>query len=1770
MGGAKNPQVALSSLVIPLRCGPPRSPVPPPPEMNPNNQTLVLRGLLDLLPQHLQPFTRRALEDLGPAGARMALEGAHERQGPLDLADLSAQIRVLTTRDDAGRYLIPLPMGLGAKLHEVRRWRNDVVHGERLDPERCLAALVAVSETLRLIEAPVAARHEVHGLIERIDGDWVSSGSPLDAVGVEASCEPVLSRAHASAGMTFRVRLAMSLTAAGAQHRPVGEGETRLSAVGRPGAPAEGLGAIDVRVSIIERGGATEITAPWTCRWDTAAERMTATADLALLDAALQEVEQDGSAAVKVEMTAGDGRSQVRFLDGLTVLPPRCWTLLGSRRWAGAALAALVRPDQEPDREVVWDIARAARKQARRSAPDALVDRAIAVVRRRGLVIERAPSGWAAGAHSVRTASDILDTRSASPLEAAILLAGVMRALRVPPTLLLTDNGVVLAYSRHSDRPEIGDAATDRFVELARRGDIGILDPALAMSSPAALLHRLRRPARERALDAMRQVILAVPIAESREAGDVPVPEPEGPAEGAEHVIGVPGSSSDTADDAPVFNDEAPDVEPPPSGALATTPEVEVWKRSLLDVTLRNPLINRDSRTAIELRVPEELLARLEDLVNQRDRVMLQSADTGSGGAPEAGSRAPEELLGRRIVATALEGREHQQRLASMAAQARTVIEETGANNLYLALGTLTWKSVGRILRSPLILVPVRIEQDDEEFGIVLDEAETSTPNYSLLERFIADTGVDLAELREPIRDDRGIDVEATLEAVQARLSGHHQYARINRTAHLGLFRFSTYRMWKDLEESWPHLAQSPVVHRLAGTDECSPVPDEADDGAARATEPLPAPRSPEPMEDLDALIENLPLDADSSQARVIADAVAGRSLVVEGPPGTGKSQTIANLIFRAVREGLSVMFVAEKASALEVVARRLRDEAGMGPLLLNLHDNGMRPGQVREALRGALETGAAGPGGAEADDLRARMAELRLHLRAYRTSLHGEDPGDGGFYAAHLPRDGGGSDAAGAPDGREVVEDAPDVASYSAALEEYRRAREALRSLLPGELMHLIAGRRDRVLAEAGARGEELRRELGRRHSSNSVRELMDRYGDLVAAMTPCILVSPDSVARFLPAHRTRVDLVVIDEASQITAAGAIGALGRGRTAIVVGDRRQMPPPSGATVSDRGEGASILERCLGAGVAERELTWHYRSRVESLIAFSNKRYYGGRLLTFPSPLALLPDADAGPGGYGVVLRRVNGAYYGAEDRRRHRGIRPHTNPVEARQVVEEVLRRFEVSPEATPSIGVITLNAHQRDLIEEQLRKCGSARVRRALQERDGLLVRNLDNVQGEERDVILLSLTFSSRRGVGVPLTFGSLSHEGGERRLNVALTRARRQMIVLSSFDPEDLHAEFAAHRGLKDLRLFLEALRTDRAPRALPRTKDSVDPYRVEIAERLRAAGVGVATGVGHSSFDIDLVLSPPGRPHDPAVAVMLDGPGWNRRESVVDRDLLPADVLRAMGWQRVERVCIPQWVADPDGELARLTEMAGGGTAAMTLAAGEAEASGAVSASEVPEPVGTRGSAGTGAPAEEAAPGASEAAQPAPIAEHPTSRDYRAWRPEGVRPRSILDAAIEDEEAASQVKEVAKAICAQEGPISWHRLIVAICRAFGLSRTTAGREAKVRQVLGETFAYPDGEGFVWRSLEACRLPAGYRRNALDHVGSIEEIHPRELDALMRDVRGGMPEWSSSEELCRVALGRLSTKKRSLNARGVMEALLAALRRVEAEADAPREV
>ncbi|KAA8737348.1 DUF4011 domain-containing protein [Actinomyces johnsonii] len=1212
-----------------------------------------------------------------------------------------------------------------------------------------------------------------------------------------------------------------------------------------------------------------------------------------------------------------------------------------------------------------------------------------------------------------------------------------------------------------------------------------------------------------------------------------------------------------------------------------TPKRVRDWQKSLLDLSLRNPLINRVSRHAVKLRVPPALIGEFEDLVNDKEYITLTAGRHRPAGLSDEDLQQEQaradSLLKERTVEVELTANERVQRLQALATGARTAVEETGANNLYLAIGTLQWDSDGSRLHSPLILIPVNLERTGDDFRIILDETGASTPNYSFLDRFARDTGIELTELRNPRLDEHGIDLRATLDGVRDRLRRAGWGDVVAPTVHLGLFRFSTYRMWKDLEDHWPTIAASPLVaHLMAG-------------GRQNFVDPAgPADRDI----DIDEATQNLPLAADSTQARVVADAVAGRSIVVEGPPGTGKSQTVSNLIFRALATGRSIMFVAEKKSALDVVARRLREETGIGDLLLNLHDNGMKPTEVRRALRRALAlrrgesgdgvdvgTGEAA-GGSTPAALRTELARIRTELDAYRRGLYEPAPGGLSYSGAREVlaqlRDSGESGDSADSAGSTTVQvqaaleeraratglDRFDAAAHNRLIERYRSALDELRAALTPELVDVVLAHRDRVLQEAAARAEELRSELNRRRSAMSVRELMSAYGDLITALTPCLLVSPDSVARFFPADRRYVDIVVFDEASQIRVADAVGAMGRGRSVVVVGDPKQMPPTPGAGET-RGEQASeadsILTRCLDSGLLQHRLTWHYRSRDESLVAFSNRHYYGGRLHTFPSPLTIAAGADDAPGGHGISLRRVRGRYFRPEDCARHSSASPNTNPLEAQRVVEEVLRHVEACPDRLPSLGVITFNDRQRDLIEDSLREAASPRVIEALDARDGLFVRNLENVQGEERDTILFSVTFSANARGDLPLNFGVLNHAGGERRLNVAITRARRQIIVFTSFDPQDLHAERTAYRGVKDLRAYLHQAAEGRAPRALPASQSPLSWHRREIAGALEAAGLAVRTGVGHSTFEIDLVLARADQPDRPAVAVLLDGSQWNRREGVVDRDLLPVDVLRTMGWQRVERVWTPEWLADPQAVVARLVKAAGGHWTPPTPTAA------------VPEPQHT-GQAQDVAPLadddartavqDSADAGGGDAMAPAPGPRAPGG-EYTAWSPAGVRPLEILDRAGTDPEARKVLVEVATAICQVEAPIARRRFYVKISRAFGLSRTVKSREESIRVALGEAFAYFDEDGFVWACRDDALAAPTYRRNALDHVDSIEEIHPRELMGLMAQARAKNPEWVSREDLFTWALKRLSAKKRSLGARGVSEALTRALKEAERE-------
>jgi very-short-patch-repair endonuclease len=428
------------------------------------------------------------------------------------------------------------------------------------------------------------------------------------------------------------------------------------------------------------------------------------------------------------------------------------------------------------------------------------------------------------------------------------------------------------------------------------------------------------------------------------------------------------------------------------------------------------------------------------------------------------------------------------------------------------------------------------------------------------------------------------------------------------------------------------------------------------------------------------------------------------------------------------------------------------------------------------------------------------------------------------------------------------------------------------------------------------------LRHELQKKTRHKPVRQLIQEIPDVVTTLAPCLMMSPLSVAQYLPAEQALFDVVIFDEASQITVWDAVGSLARGRQAIVAGDPKQMPPtnffaradddPDGE-VDVEGDLESILDEMLGASIPQRTLNLHYRSRRESLIAFSNSRYYDNGLITFPAPIH--PD-------HGVRLIRPDGFY--ARGKARH-------NEGEAKAIVSEVLRRLtHRDPEVRKqSIGVVTFNSEQQSLIENLLDDARSKNphIEWAFSTdntQEPVFVKNLETVQGDERDVILFSVTYGPDQGNHVTMNFGPLNRNGGERRLNVAMTRARSEMLVFSTLSPDRIDLSRTQARAVADLKHFLEY--AERGPSALGAAVhgpigDFESPFESAVARALRDKGWNVHPQVGVSAYRIDLGVVHPDKPGVYLAGVECDGAMYHSSAFARERDKIRQAVLAGLGW-----------------------------------------------------------------------------------------------------------------------------------------------------------------------------------------------------------------------------------------------------------------------------
>lgn len=481
--------------------------------------------------------------------------------------------------------------------------------------------------------------------------------------------------------------------------------------------------------------------------------------------------------------------------------------------------------------------------------------------------------------------------------------------------------------------------------------------------------------------------------------------------------------------------------------------------------------------------------------------------------------------------------------------------------------------------------------------------------------------------------------------------------------------------------------------------------------------------------------------------------------------------------------------------------------------------------------------------------------------------------------------------------------------------IDAFRELDETAAKLAPKEVMRRIAHRlptRDGVprKSELGI----LRHQLGLQRPSMPIRSLLSEMPTSFGSLAPCVLMSPLSIAQYLPAGQATFDVVIFDEASQITTWDAIGAIARGKQTIIVGDPKQLPPTNFFGRADGGDEdlpeverdmPSILDEVCAAGIPTRHLNWHYRSRDEALISFSNHHYYGGRLVTFPAPST---SSEA------LCFHYVKGVYA--------RGASGRTNAIEAKAIVAMIKSRLvswlEIPEKDRYTIGVITFNIQQQALILDLLDEIRRADPRLEWYFSDDreepLIVKNLENIQGDERDIILFSITFGPDLAGKLTMNFGALNNDGGEKRLNVAVTRARRELHVFASIKPEQIDLGRTRALGVNHLKAFLDY--AERGAVALPvQDLGSLGPaeniFEQAIADAIATCGWEIRTQIGVSGFRVDLGVVHPDFAGTFLAGIECDGAQYHSSATARDRDKVRQAVLEGLGWT-ILRIWSTDW------------------------------------------------------------------------------------------------------------------------------------------------------------------------------------------------------------------------------------------------------------------
>src|SRR5215203_5599738 len=620
------------------------------------------------------------------------------------------------------------------------------------------------------------------------------------AVSIEITSTPVLSYALAHNRVPVVSRLAITNLGS-----PVRAATVRLGVRDAEGAIAQTVELL----ADLDEGRATVLT------------------DLGLVmdPAAMLHVEEQRPGVIKVEVLA-DGQVLGESSRVVQVLAAQQW-LATPVPLALEMLAAHVMPNHPAITAVVSEAAGVLEERTGRGSiqgyadgperVDEIVTAIADVLQRRGIRYSEPPISWSDLGQQVRSPGDVLTWRVGTPLDTVVLMAAALEQAGIRPLLWLAEGHAFLGYWRE-ERSAESAATTDAagLVNLVDLGLIGLVETTLLMGTgePGADLHR---PAYERWLTGdLDRVVGVTDVHRARRDGIVPLPARARDEAGVLQVVEYRPAHSSPA---PVEH-----AAPAPSSRPEAPPRVQQWKNALLDLSLRNRLINYTERSGLALSVPGPSLGILDNFVHDGTPITLLPADQLAAVQKERGLTSARELPEEQLTELLVDRRElhadvttggYLPRLRNLAYKAKTVLEETGANNLYLALGSLKWELDGRPLRSPLVLIPVVLAPMGRtgSYRLSLDEAGSSTPNYCLLEKLRQLHGLTVPTLTEAV--DGTLDLDAAFEAVRTALVGHGLPYRVEATADLAILQFAKFRLWKDLDEHWSDFADNPLVAHL-------------------------------------------------------------------------------------------------------------------------------------------------------------------------------------------------------------------------------------------------------------------------------------------------------------------------------------------------------------------------------------------------------------------------------------------------------------------------------------------------------------------------------------------------------------------------------------------------------------------------------------------------------------------------------------------------------------------------------------------------------------------------------------------------------------------------------------------------------------------------------------------------------------------------------------------------------------------------------------------